>query len=487
MEKEKRNRLIIVFVVILLLLVVIAFIIYSIFNKNNNNKKLVNVTINQVYSSDYNLESFDVSYFIGTYEENLIGVIINGDGQEVFNGVEDFKYDAVFPMKDERYLIYSNADNKFITYIFDGVDIKKFYEINDVSYVKPIIYKGIDSEYIIGFASMVGDDLYLYNLNSSGILVVNDTSLVADYNDNGVYYTYNENYLVVKNNDDLMGVINLDGEIIIDFKYKNIINTYHDSFVVLNKKDKYGVINKNNEVLLKINYKAVDFYKDYYLVVNSKNKMALYGTDYKKITDFEMNYDSLIEYDLRSECNSINLYKVDGKVIVVNNYLEDKSGIEYDKHNLYIIDNGKIIKKINQVGFGNDDVVYTYNKDYEVTIYDNQFQLLFEFKLDNIKKIDNISYISTNAVKVSYFTLDEKVKTVYYDLDGNEVDFGLGELIIKNVDYYGYIKAEDKKQKLTLYDLEGNYLDDIYGDNIEVFGDYLIVDKSIYKIELKEN
>ena len=119
MEKEKRNRLIIVFVVILLLLVVIAFIIYSIFNKNNNNKKLVNVTINQVYSSDYNLESFDESYFIGTYEENLIGVIINGDGQEVFNGVEDFKYDAVFPMKDERYLIYSNVDNKFITYILN--------------------------------------------------------------------------------------------------------------------------------------------------------------------------------------------------------------------------------------------------------------------------------------------------------------------------------------------------------------------------------
>ena len=112
---------------------------------------------------------------------------------------------------------------------------------------------------------------------------------------------------------------------------------------------------------------------------------------------------------------------------------------------------------------------------------------MFEFKLDNIKKIDNISYISTNVIKVSYITLDEKVKTIYYDIEGNEVDFGLGELIIKNVDYYGYIKNEDKKQKLTLYDVEGNYLDDIYGDSIKVFGDYLIVDKSIYKIVLEEN
>ena len=58
--------------------------------------------------------------------------------------------------------------------------------------------------------------------------------------------------------------------------------------------------------------------------------------------------------------------------------------------------------------------------------------------------------------------------------------------IFQNIEDKAF-EAKDKKQKLTLYDLEGNYLDDIYGDNIEVFGDYLIVDKSIYKIELKEN
>ena len=64
---------------------------------------------------------------------------------------------------------------------------------------------------------------------------------------------------------------------------------------------------------------------------------------YKKLTSFSMNYDTLINYDLRSEYNSINLYKVDGKVVVVNNYLEDKNGIEYDKHNLYIINKSFMI------------------------------------------------------------------------------------------------------------------------------------------------
>lgn len=485
MENEKRNRYIVIFVVLLLLIVVIAFAIYAIVNSKKDNDKLVNVTIKQIYSSDYTLNNIDNSYFIGAYGDKTIDVIINSEGHEVFKGLGDFKYDAIYKMKDERYLIYSNIDNKFITYIFDGTDIKKFYEIDDVSYIKPIIYKGIDNSYIIGFASMVEDDLYLYNLTSSGILVINDSSLVGDYNDNGIYYTYNENYLIVKNNDNLMGVININGETVIDYKYNNIVNTYDESFIAVNTKGKYGILDKNNEILIKFKYKAIDYYRDYYLLVNTSNKMALYSKDYKKITGFDMNYDSLLEYDLRSDYNSINLYKVDGKIVVLNNYLEDKNGIEYDKHNLYLIDGKKVVKKIQQVGFGTGEIIYTYDREYNVDIYDNQFNLLFKFKLDNIKKIENISYVSNNIIEVKYLNKDDKVKELYFDMEGNEVEFGLGELVIKNVDYYGYLKNNKDGQVLTLYDLEGNYLDDITGSNIKIFDEYLLIDKSIYKISIK--
>lgn len=485
MDIEKRNRIIVVLIVCLLLLAVSIFAIYSVVHSKEDVDKSIKVKINQIYLSDYDLEPLGNEYFIGTYEENMISVIIDNNGKEVYKGLGDIYYDGVYPMKDGRYLIYSNKDNKLTTYIFDGVNIKLFYEIEDVYYVKPIIYKNVDKEYIIGFASMVEDDLYLYNLNSSGIIVVNDAILVADYNDNGVYYTYNEEYFVVKNNDSLMGVIDTNGIVVIDYKYKDIINTYYDSFVALNKKGKYGIIDKNNKTLVKFKYKVIDSFKDYYILVNSSNKMALYDLNYKKVSDFEMNYDSLKEYDLRSEYNSINLYKVDGKVVVINNYLEDRNGIEYDKHNLYVIDNGKITDKISQVGFGNNDVLYTYDSDYNISIYDMYFKLMFKFKLDDVKKINSISYISSNVIRVSYITTDNKDIIVYYDINGNEVDFGLGELVIKNVDYYGYLKQEGDKQKVTLYDIEGNYLDDIIGDSIKINGEFLIVDNSIYKIEIK--
>lgn len=482
MENEKRNRYIVIMVVIALLLVVIAFAIYAIINSKKDDKKLVNVKISQIYSSDYDLNIFDNSYFIGSYKDKVIDVIIDSNGQEVFKGLGDFKYENIYKMKDERYLMYTSDDSKLVTYIFDGTNIKSFYEIDDVTYVKPIIYKGIDNEYIIGFASIVEDDLYLYNLNSEGIVVVNDVSLVGDYNDSGIYYVYNENYLVVKNNDNLMGVIDISGNTVIDCKYNNIINTYDESFIAVNTKGKYGILDKNGDTLIKFKYSVIDYFRDYYLIVDTNNKMALYSKDYQKITEFEMNYDSLIDYDLRSEYNSINLYKIDGKIVVINNYLEDKNGIEYDKHNLYVIDGNTIIKKIKQIGFGISDIVYTYDKEYNVVIYNEQFNKLFEVKLDDTKKIDNISYVSSNVVKVDYLNNEDEVKSIYFDLEGNEVEFDLGELVIKNVDYFGYLKTNKEGQVLTLYDLEGNYLDDISGTKIDIYNEFIIIDKSIYKI-----
>ena len=485
MENEKRNRYIIVSIIVVLLIIVIGFAIYAILNSNKKNSSLIDVKINQIYSSDYNLESFSDSYFVGYYEEDYIKVVIDGNGQEVYKSTDQIPFENIYQMKDGKYIIYNNYDNKFVTYIFDGVEIKKFYEINDVSYVKPIIYKGIDSEYIIGFTSMIDDDLYLYNLNNSGVLVLNDVSLVADLNVNGIYYTYNENYLVVKNADNYMGVIDVNGETILDYKYKDIVNTYDESFIVLNKKDKYGVLDKNSNELIDFKYKVIDYYRDYYLIVNTDNKMALYSNDYQKLTSYSMNYDSLINYELRSEFNSINLYKVDGKVVVVNNYLEAKNGIEYDKHDLYVIDNGEITNKIKQVGFDNSDVLYTYDEEYNISIYDMYFQLLFDVKLDNIKKVNSVSYISNDVIKIQYVDLNNEDKKVYYNLEGKEVDFNLGNLVIKTVDYYGYLKKEGSKQKLTIYDMDNNYLDDIIGDSIVINGDYLIVDNSIYKIELR--
>ncbi len=485
MEDGKINRNFIAALIAVVLIISISFVLFRAIKNEKTNNSSLDVQIKQLYSSDYSLKYMDEKYFIGSYEKNMLGVIIDNTGKEVYKGTQDILYDNIYLMKDGRYLIYSNQNNKLVTYVFDGEKVEFFYDIDNVSYVNPIIYKGIEEEYIIGFSSLVNNDLYLYSLTNGGIVVVNDVSLVADYTLNGTYYTYNENYLVIKDLKGFKGVIDLDGKEIIECKYKDIINTYNNSFIALDKKDKYGIINKNKEIKVKFNYQVIDDYDNYYIFVNDKNKMALYDLDYKKITDYDMNYNSLVKFDLRSNYNSINLYKMNGKVIIVNNYLEDKNGTEYDKHNLYIINNGKIEKNIKQIGFDNKDVIYTYDKEYNVIIYNDFFEEISKIKLNDIKKIESIRYVRKDVVMVKYISLDDKENIVYFNLNGNIVEFDLGNVVINKQDYYGYTKKNDDVSKLSIYDLNNNLLDDITGESIKVYGDYLIVDKGIYKIEVK--
>ena len=486
MAESEKNKKTLVFIIVILLFFVLGVACYIVsFSKNNDSE--INLKINQIYSSDYELTCIDNQYFIGSYEKNKIDVIVDNNGTEIYKGNEDIYFDGIYKLKDERYLIYNNRNNMLVTYIFDGNNVEKYYEIKDVSYVKPIIYTSTNKEYIVGFASMIDNNLYLYGLDNSGIIVVPSVSIVGDNSNSDAYYIYNEKYLVVMNTDSLYGVITLNGQLVIDYKYKDIIGNENDTFIALNKNNKYGILNKNNEVIVNFNYKVIDKFDTYYLFVNSNNKMALYDNDYKRITKYEMEYNTLIEYSLRSESNSISLYKVNGKIAVINNNLEDFNGTEYDKHKAYIIDNGKILKKIEQIGFGYDNIVYSYDKNFNIKIYNSDLNLLFEVQLDNSIKIEEISSVDSNTIKIKYLDKNEKEHKVYYDLNGKEKTFKLGDLYIKDMYYRGYIKSKDGVKTLTLYDLENNELSSIYGDNIRVYDKYLIVDNSIYRIEVKEN
>lgn len=485
MNEEVKNRKIVIGLIFIMLFIVLVFVVYSVLKKDRNDLNKDLIKINQVYSSDYDLTYLGDNYFIGSYENNVINVIINQNGQEIYEDSVGINYDSYYKTKDGKYLIYNNIDNKLNIYLFDGKVIEQKDVVDKFSYVKPIIYKKYDIEYIVGFMSILEDDFYLYDLSSGNTVLIEDSLFMGDYIENGIYYVYSDKYLVVKNNENFMGVIDFDGNIIVDFKYKNIVNTYSDSFVALSKKDKYGIIDINEKKLVKFNNKAIDCFENGCLVVNSNNKMALYDYSYANVTDFVMNYNTLIEYDLRSKNNSVNLYTVGDKKIVVNNYLEAKNGIEYDKHSLYIINNNEIVKNIKQVGFGATDVLFTYDENFNINIFDNEFIELFSIKIKNLKKIENIEYVSKDIVCIKYLNNEEKSVLEYYDLNGEKVDFNLGEVVIKHENFYGYIK-NDRIMKLSLYDIDGEVLDNISGNNISIFDDFIIVDNAIYHIDVKK-
>lgn len=481
MEKEKINQMFVIIVIMVLLIFVVVFIVSTLLSSKEDNVDKLQVKFNQIYSSDYELRAIDDKYFIGSYEKNIINVIIDNNGQEIYKGNENIYYENIYKTKNDEYIIYNNIDNKLNVYLFDGEKMETLYNLDNVSYIKPVIYKGIDQEYIVCFVSVVNDDLYIYSLDNIGMKIIDDVSLMGDQINDNFYYIYNDEYLVVKNKEEKMGVIDLFGEVVIDYKYDNILNTYNNSFIVLDD-SKYGIIDEHGEKLLKSSYKAIYDFGNYYIVVNTKNKMALYNEEYDNLTGFKMDYDSLIPFDLRGSVRSVMLYKVNGKIVVVNNYLEDVNKTEYDKHDFYIINGEDIQKEIEQIGFGCGNVVYTYDDDYKIKIYDNYFETILEYKLNNVSKVEDILLVGNNLYQVIYYDNENKLTKVYIDNDGQERDYDLGTILFDKTLYTGFIKEEDNLLSLTMYDKNLEMLDTLEGKYIDNVGDYVVVDNSIYKI-----
>lgn len=481
MEKEKINQMFVIIVIMVLLIFVVVFIVSTLLSSKEDKVDKLQVKFNQIYSSDYELRAIDDKYFIGSYEKNIINVIIDNNGQEIYKGNENIYYENIYKTKNDEYIIYNNIDNKLNVYLFDGEKMETLYNLDNVSYIKPVIYKGIDQEYIVCFVSVVNDDLYIYSLDNIGMKIIDDVSLMGDQINDNFYYIYNDEYLVVKNKEEKMGVIDLFGEVVIDYKYDNILNTYNNSFIVLDD-SKYGIIDEHGEKLLKSSYKAIYDFGNYYIVVNTKNKMALYNEEYDNLTGFKMDYDSLIPFDLRGSVRSVMLYKVNGKIVVVNNYLEDVNKTEYDKHDFYIINGEDIQKEIEQIGFGCGNVVYTYDDDYKIKIYDNYFETILEYKLNNVSKVEDILLVGNNLYQVIYYDNENKLTKVYIDNDGQERDYDLGTILFDKTLYTGFIKEEDNLLSLTMYDKNLEMLDTLEGKYIDNVGDYVVVDNSIYKI-----
>lgn len=481
MEKDKRNQLIVVGIILMLFIVVILFIAYSIINGKSDNDTKTNIKIQQIYSSDYKIKMFNDNFFIGSYEDNKINVIIDANGVEIYKESFDVLYDNMYMTEDGKTLFYNHINNEVNMYLFDGDSFKFYYTISDVPYVKPIIYVKDNQKFIIGFASIVDDNLHLFNIATKSSVILDKKSIVGDAISNDSYYVFNDKYIVVKDIGGMIGVVDIDGKLIIDYEYKNIIGTSNDSFIALSKKDKYGIINNKNETILKFNYKAISGYKGYYLVVDNKNKMALFDSDINDLTGFKMNYDDLIDFDLRKSINSINLEVLSDKIIVLNNYQELRNGTEYDKHNMYVIEDGKIVDNILQKEFVIDEIVYMVDRENNLKILGKDLTEIMNIKLEDNVKIDSIRYVKDDVLEISS-KVGEVSEKSYYNNKGEKIDFDLGDLLVRNDSVSIFMNKKDNLTSLSIYDKNNNLLDQKEGEYVEANDNFIIVDNNIYKI-----
>ena len=230
--------------------------------------------------------------------------------------------------------------------------------------------------------------------------------------------------------------------------------------------------------LLKLKYKAIACYGNYFLVVNNDNEMAVFDSEFNNLTGFEMKYDSLVDYELRSKMNSMHLWVVGNNIVVVNNYLQDYNKTGYSHSTAYFIKNNKIFKTIKEVGFDKDGVVYSYDKNHVITIYDSDLNEKYTIKLESVNKILEIKKINSVMISVKYLNSDEEEITKYYQ-DGKEVEYNYGKVLYFN-DEYNVYKTENS---VDLYNKEMKKIDSVEGDKAQYMAEYLVIGKGIYKIE----
>lgn len=467
MNKENRNKILLVSVIGILLIFVVVYSFFDNVKKEEVDNKL-NVNIKQIYSSDYELHLLNNEYYFGTYDKKL-NVFIDLEGNEVYKTSESINYDNYYKMSDGKYLFYNNDDNKLNIYVFDGKTLNVYHSFDDVNYVKPIICKDV----IIGFTSFVDEKLYLYNLKGEVSDVLLNQTLVADKFIDNVFYVNNNSSLVIKTKEELYGVIDLDGDIIIEAKYKDIISLKDSSkFIIKDNNDKYGIIDKNGNILLNNKYDGILEYDNYFIVIKDK-KMALLDKEYNVIIDFKMNYNTLMGFNYRSDL-SVQLYDKEDYVIIVNNVDEDKYKREYEYHNMYIIKDSEIIRDVEQINY-NNELMYSYDSNYNISFYNDNYDVVNKFKLDNINKINNIEYLDKDKLEIKYYDIDNNEVIECYDVKGNKID-KCNKVILSNSLYYGIVDDNH----LILYDYDNKELNRINGKLFEVNKDYVVIDNALY-------
>lgn len=459
MNKEEKSRAFIVLIIIgLLIAVVITTCVLVIVNKNNKDK--VRVNFKQLYVSDGQIKYFGDDYFIVS-EDNLNDAFIDASSSKK-NRIDKPDYDNYYKTIDSKYILCKKLDDKTIVYSFYDGKVNHLYDI-EYSDVDALLLKNDGKEYIVGFTLKKDDDIYFYTLDNDEPTVINNVSDL---------YVTNGDYYIIKTKDDKYGVLNTFFESVFNSIYSDIVITNDGKFILKNNKGKYGVFDEKGNVILTAKYDYITKQDNYYLLALN-DKVALYDEAFNTIIDYSMNFNH--------QKNSLKLYNVDNKLVIVNNYHLDDS-VVYKQNDLYVIINKKISESIliNDSFYDDGVLLFTYGKS--LVLFDDK-ESRKTIKVDD--KVKSFRKINDNLLRIVFVNEDGNEYSKYYDMKLEVVHSPYEDLVYNSQDVYGFLDKTDKGDSFIITDYDFKELKRISGKSIDLYNDYLIVDNELYKIVVK--
>lgn len=173
-------------------------------------------------------------------------------------------------------------------------------------------------------------DLVVRGFNEEGFAVIKENGKCGTINEQGEYIIkpqflsigeYSEGTMSAQNCYNYYGVLNKNGEIIIDFKFE-IVSSFSEDLAYFKQNDKYGFINRNEEIVIGPKYHSVwgfhnglsafTFGADELFGFIDKSGKIKINNNYQSVGDFRDELAVFTNYDLSGYINK------EGKEIIKN-------------------------------------------------------------------------------------------------------------------------------------------------------------------------
>lgn len=391
-RNEKRNeysikKIIVAIVILIFLIILITFL--SIKIKNSMSNKQISY------------KKLEYEYFI-LYDINNKAGVINKKGDKIIEN----KYSEIYIPNEEKDVFFCYDENDDLT-ILNERNEKIFTEYEEVNFLR-----------------------------------TSDIS-ITDFEEDVLKYRENDKF----------GLIDLDGYKLTEAIYQSISSLKNKSGAILAKKDnKYGILDNRGNIIIDFKYdeiigdgycSQIDGYKKTGYITKEKTKTGdLYGyIDYKGKVILEPKYES-IERALEYSNDEIYLICMNrGKKGV---YKNKKRIIEFNYQNIYYSDTSKIfiVQKGNKYGFYNNDgheILETRYEDYVlagnyICVTENDTKILYDI---NGNALNNINYTAMIETDNPEYFIAQKENGDYCIISKNiTVDEGFSYLSYAFDDYF---------------------------------------------------
>lgn len=283
MEEQKRilkislKTLILIFFIIVAILIGFSLIIYNHSEKNTTDTEKIVSEIENINQNKN--KKYDTIEYIG--EDGIIGVTIYKEEKTEFELV-NFNGETICNLGEFEYknhinnnLILINKDD-----LYKIIDTKGNIIFEEISISKPDIISDNEQDKFISFK----------NNQTVKIINLQTKEIISNYEYEDVGYNETIDGLIKVIKDGKYGFIDEKGNIIINFEYENLADSFVEDIIIAKKDGKCGCIDKNGNTVINFEYDRIGKLSEGLLSAKKENKIGFIDKQGNIVIDFQYDY-----------------------------------------------------------------------------------------------------------------------------------------------------------------------------------------------------